>query len=866
MNPNPTSNFVQPIKLNIKSKDIQDMLNNANQWLVIKRDGQKESMQFDKVANRIGKLSKNLNVNVMEIAQKVISRIYDGIKTTEIDKETSEICIENFSKHPDYGELASRICISNIHKNTSPSFSEVTKILYDNKDVNGKECPLVNQEYYDFVMDNSKKINNVIDYDKDYNFDYFGFKTLERAYLWKINDVIVERPQHMLMRVSLAIHRGDLKEAIKCYRGMADGMYIHATPTLYNMGSQREQASSCFLIEIHDDSIDGIYKTLKDCAAISKYAGGIGINVSKIRAKGSRIRGTNGITDGLVRMLKVFNETACYVNQAGKRKGSFAIYLEPWHADVMEYLKLRMELGAESERARDLFYAVWIPDLFMKRVEEDGDWTLMCPDECPNLNKVYGEEFEELYIKYEKEGRGRETVKAQAVWELICDSQIEGGTPYIGFKDSVNRKSNQMNLGIIGGSNLCIEVVEFTSPDEIAVCNLSSLALPKYIDPETNEYNFKLLREMTKQVTRNLNKIINVNFYPVKEAENSNRRHRPIGIGIQGLADTFFKKKYPFDSKEAKELNRKISENIYFAAMEASMELARKRKKYVQDYKRIWNFKKKNPEYVYSEEELKTMEELKTDYNIIEEEMKLPGQYAGAYSSFIGSPMYEGKFQFDLWGVEPSEDMKEEWEALRASIKKHGVYNSLTTAYMPTASTSQILGNFESFEPPTNNIFTRTTLAGTFKVMNKHMVKDLLENNLWSDDMKNRIIVNRGSIQDPKIFGDIPEYIRNLYKNVWDYSQKIMIDLSADRGPFIDQTQSLNLYLDNPEFASLTSMHFYSWKKGLKTGIYYLRSKAKTRAKQITVDAEKNKNSQPTEEEILACSLANPGACEMCSA
>ena len=871
---NKQSTIDYPVKY---SKSIENMLSNTNSWQVIKRDGRSEPVQFDKVVNRIRKLSNGLvNINVMEIAQKVIANIHDGIKTTKIDQETSEICVGKLSVHPDYGVLASRLCISNIHKNTSPSFSEVTKMFYENKDVNGKPYPLINQKYYDFVMNNAKKINSVIDYSKDYNFDYFGFKTLERAYLWKINDIIIERPQHMLMRVSLSIHKDDMKEAIKCYRGMADGYFIHATPTLFNMGSQREQASSCFLLDIDDDSITGIYKTLSDCAKISKYAGGIGISVHKIRAKGSSIRGTNGKTDGLARMLKVFNETACYVNQAGKRKGSFAIYLEPWHKDIKDFLMLRRNTGAESERARDLFYALWVPDLFMERVEKGEKWTLMCPDECPGLHLVYGDKFKELYTKYENEGKGV-VVDAREIWNMVTDSQTETGVPYIGYKDAINKKSNQKNLGIIKSSNLCIEIVEYTSKDEIAVCNLASLSLPKFVDTESNTYNFKLLRENVKIVCKNLNNIINVNFYPVPEAERSNRRHRPVGIGIQGLADTFFLMKYAFSSEKAKKLNKQILENIYFAALETSMELARKRKKYVQEYKRLYNLKVKNPEYVYNESDIKVMEELKENYNIIEEELKLPGKWAGAYSSFVGSPVSEGKLQLDLWGVEPSPEMKDEWDALKASIEKHGVYNSLLVALMPTASTSQILGNFESFEVPTNNIFTRKTLAGTFKVINKHLIKDLIKLGVWDDDFLDELILNNGSIQnisrkDKEGNELIEQWIKDLYKNMWETSQKILIDLAADRAAFIDQTQSLNLYLENPTHKNLSSMHFYAWKKGLKTGIYYLRSKAKAKAQQFSVDIEKVMKMQkgddknPTEEEILACSLANPEACEMCSA
>jgi len=854
----------------------------SSNWNVVKRDGSKEAVSFDKVLRRLNKLAhspdgKKLKVDVMELAQRVISSIYDGVETWQLDQEASQSCVSKITEHPDYGLLASRISVSNNHKITSPSFSEVTQMLWNNKDVNGVHTPLINKRYYDFVMDNKEKINSVIDYERDYKFDYFGFKTLERAYLMKVGGKLVERPQHLFMRVALSIHKDDLREGIKCYKHLADGYYIHATPTLFNMGTNREQASSCFLLNIDSDSIDGIYKTIGDCAKISKFAGGIGVSVHKIRAKNSKIRGTNGTTDGLVPMLKVFNETARYVNQAGKRKGSFAVYLEPWHADIIDFLHLRRNTGTETERARDLFYSLWVPDLFMKRVEEDADWTLMCPDKCPNLHTTYGEEFEKLYTQYESEGKGNKVIKARALWNIVLDSQIETGTPYIGYKDAVNKKNNQKNLGVIQSSNLCHEIVEFTSPDEVAVCNLASIALPRYVESVIEEdgtvkkhFNFTLLREMTKMITKNLNKIIDYNFYPVPEAERSNRRHRPIGIGVQGLADVFAMLRMPFDSMEARDINRKIFENIYFAAIESSMEIARKRKKFVQEYKRIHNQLVKNVEYKYSEEEQKRMEDLESEHFITQDELKLPGQYAGAYSSFIGSPIHEGQLQYDMWGVEPSKDMAEEWDRLKSDIKKHGVRNSLLTALMPTASTSQILSNNECFEPYTNNIYTRRTLAGTFTVINRHLITDLLDLGLWSKDMKDKIILANGSVQD---INEIPDDIKALYKTVWEIKQKSLIDLSADRSPFICQTQSLNLFLKTPNYKNLSAMHFYSWKKGLKTGIYYLRSQAKTSAQKFSVDISKTNNTrrdskagvQQQEEQPFVCNRDDP-TCEACSA
>jgi len=1186
-------------------------MNTTMSMYVLKRSGEREEVSFDKIIKRIQKYSKDLNkLNAIELAQQIIAQIFNGIPTYKIDELTAEICAAKTTLHPDYGKLASRISISNHNKNTSPSYSEVIQLLWDNKDVLGEHCPLINKRLYDMVMEHKNKINATLDYEKDFNYDYFGFKTLERAYLMRINGKIVERPQHLLMRVALSIHKDDIKEALKSYKLMSDGYFTHATPTLFNMGTQREQASSCFLLTVDEDSIDGIYKTIKDCAKISKCAGGIGVAFHKIRAKGSRIRGTNGISNGIVPMLKVFNETARYVDQCftpetivytlngpktiedisigekvltsngsyenvnlpvrheyndeileiqiknaiypikvtqehqimalkgqakglnfsvirnrlekniihtefydakdleigdflvfpkpnyeldipqfteddcymygillgdgyisksvsgislnnttkteiitfatsylqekgikvysytdeeysncisikwatakpgfkftrsqiyddnkikrfdpiflhlplnkikqiikgliitdgcisekeisiemtsysviealrymllrlgslssgykrnrvgnvstyknittklptyvlripripeilemfpnapqsnyfsylcynnniysriesitkthyegvvhdfeidgphdyvvahlgiahnggGKRAGSIACYIEPWHADIFDFLKLKLNTGIEEERARDLFYAMWIPDLFMKRVEEDGDWSLMCPDKSPNLYLTYGEEFEKLYTQYESEGRALKVIKARVVWEAILTSQMETGTPYIGFKDAVNIKNNQKNLGTIQSSNLCHEICEYTSRDEIAVCNLASIPIAKFLEhKDGNKYsplifNYEKLREVVKQVVKNLNKVIDYNYYPVKEAETSNRRHRPQGLGISSLADLYAMMKLPFDSDDARVINRKIFENMYYAALECSMELARKRKKFVQEYKRIIKLGSGtagNPTDL-SEEDKSRLQELKTTYFIIDDELKLPNQYAGAYASFVGSPISEGKFQFDLWNVDPSPEMKEEWDTLRADILKHGIRNSLLIALMPTASTSQILGWNECIEPFTNNIYTRKTLAGTFVIINKYLIQDLLDLGIWNQTMKDKIIMNDGSVQN---IDEIPQIIKDLYKTVWEMKQKTLIDLAADRAPFVCQTQSMNLFVKNPTYKTLNAMHFYSWKKGLKTGIYYLRSQAKTSAQKFSVDLKSNSTKQGT--------------------
>ena len=1057
---------------------------------VAKRTGEREEVSFDKITKRIKKLSQGLHINPMELAQTIISQIYDGISTMQIDELGAELCASRMTVHPDYGILAKRIIISNHHKNTSPSFSEVIQQLWDNVNIHGKHTPIINEKLYKMTMENKAKINTVLDYEKDYNFDYFGFKTLERSYLLKVNGKVVERPQHMIMRVCLGIHKDDIKEAIKSYKMMADGYFTHATPTLFNVGTQREQSFSCFLLQMHDDSMSGIYKTVSDCAIISKYAGGIGLALHKVRAKGSLIGDGAGTSNGIVPMLRVYNATARYANQMNKRKGSFAMYLEPWHADIENFLHLRRNTGAEEERARDLFYAMWIPDLFMERVRANADWTLMCPHECPGLYTTYGDDFKELYERYEAEGRGRCTIKAQKIWQTMIDSQIETGTPYIGYKDHVNRKSNQKNLGVIQSSNLCVigdtilttrngdfpiqelldqevevwngkewsstivrktgenkevikvslidelgnikyiectpyhkfyvidknnneliinannlkknnvlckwfkpskntekiliedieykvlsikytdkycdtycvnepkqhkamfngivtgncnEINEYTAPDEHAVCCLLSIALPKYLEPvevsepvlvytksdckyclaaknvlnregityeeinlddeeirkttinELNKkilecgdgvckveggiintvpqiyfgnrriggykelldelkpkYNFEKLHEATKMAVRNLNKLIDYNYYPVPETETSNRRHRPIGIGIQGLADVFAKLRIPFDSSQALELNREISEHMYLAACQASMEIARKRKKYIQDYRRLIKKLELNPTE-FTNEEKEKMLELKDKYFIYPDEIeKLPMSHAGAYSTFIGSPASQGLLQFDLWDVEPSPQLADEWKQVKDDIKKHGLRNSLLMALMPTASTSQILGNNECFEPYTNNIYTRQTLAGTFTIINKHLIQDCIDLGIWTPELKDRIVLANGSIQD---IDDIPNFIKELYKVVWEIKQKWIVDHAVARGPFICQTQSMNIFMNDPTPNKINKLHFYAWEKGLKTGIYYLRSKAKAQGQKFSIDMTKyNKNKNvKLEEECLSC-------------
>ncbi|ATL49484.1 ribonucleoside-diphosphate reductase subunit alpha [Chitinophaga caeni] len=759
---------------------------------VIKRDGRKESVKFDKITARIEKLCYGLNpdyVDAIDVAKKVILGLYDGVTTTELDNLAAETAASLTTKHPDYALLASRIAVSNLHKNTTKSFSKTMKKLYEYIDPKvGKPAPLLSDEVYEIIKKNADTLDSNIIYDRDFAYDYFGFKTLERSYLLKVDGKIAERPQHMIMRVAVGIHKDDIESVIKTYNLMSERWFTHATPTLFNAGTPKPQMSSCFLLSMKDDSIEGIYDTLKQTAKISQSAGGIGLSIHNIRATGSYISGTNGTSNGIIPMLRVFNDTARYVDQGGgKRKGAFAIYLEPWHADVFEFLDLRKNHGKEELRARDLFYALWISDLFMKRVESDGDWSLFCPHEAPGLHETWGPEFEKLYTQYEQEGRARKTVKAQELWFAILEAQIETGNPYLLYKDSANAKSNQQNLGTIKSSNLCTEIIEYTDANEVAVCNLASLALPRFVNE--GQFDHERLYEVTYQATVNLNRIIDYNYYPVEEARNSNMRHRPVGLGVQGLADAFILMRLPFESEEAKQLNKEIFETIYFAAMTASKDLAIKE---------------------------------------------------GAYETFAGSPLSKGIMQFDMWGVTPTE--RWDWATLKDDVVKHGVRNSLLVAPMPTASTSQILGNNECFEPYTSNIYTRRVLSGEFVVVNKHLLKDLVELGLWDNDMKNKIIAANGSIQK---INEIPANIKELYKTVWEIKQRTLIDMAADRGAYICQSQSLNLFVDTPSTGKLTSMHFYAWKKGLKTGMYYLRTQAAAQAVQFTVEKQGGQNMEP---------------------
>lgn len=790
---------------------------------VIKRDGRRESVKFDKVTARIDRLCYGLDpkhVDSVHVAKKVIEGIYEGVTTSELDNLAAEIAASLTSKHPDYALLASRIAISNLHKNTKKSFSATMKDLYEYVDPRtGQRAPLIAEDVYEIIQKNAEILDSTIIYDRDFDFDYFAFKTLEKSYLLKLGGKVVERPQQMLMRVAVGIHKEDIHAAIETYHGMSERWFIHATPTLFNAGTPKPQLSSCFLLVLKEDSIEGIYDTLKQCAKISQSAGGIGLSIHNIRATGSYIRGTNGTSNGVVPMLRVFNDTARYVDQGGgKRKGSFAVYLEPWHADVFEFLELKKNTGKDELRARDLFYALWIPDLFMKRVEANAAWSLFCPNEAPGLYETWGKEFEERYERYEKEGRAKRVVKAQELWFAILESQIETGTPYMLYKDACNAKSNQQNLGTIRSSNLCTEIVEYTSSDEAAVCNLASVALPRFVID--GKFDHRKLFEVTSAVTRNLNKIIDVNYYPVEEARRSNFRHRPIGIGIQGLADVFILLRMPFDSEEAKVLNKEIFETLYFAAMTASKDLAK------QD---------------------------------------------GPYETFQGSPLSKGIFQFDLWGVTPSP--RWDWEGLREEVRRVGVRNSLLIAPMPTASTSQILGNNECFEPYTSNIYTRRVLSGEFIVVNKYLMKDLAEMGMWNQKMKDKIVAHNGSVQNIE---EIPQKVKDLYKTVWEIKQRTLIDMAADRGAFICQSQSLNLFIQEPNFAKLTSMHFYAWKKGLKTGMYYLRTKPAAEAIKFTVERETSQGvlqetgspaAGKTEEKMaeVACALDNKDECVSCS-
>ncbi len=817
---------------------------------VIKRDGRKEAVKFDKITARIQKLCYGMSnlVDPTTVAMKVIEGIYEGVTTSELDSLAAEVAASMTTRHPDYAQLAARVAVSNLHKNTTKSFAETMKELHEYVNPKtGLHSPLIADDVYEIIEKNAALLDSTLIYDRDFGYDYFGFKTLERSYLLRLNGKIAERPQHMIMRVAIGIHKEDLDSAIETYHLMSKKYFTHATPTLFNSGTPKPQMSSCFLLTMKGDSIDGIYDTLKQCAKISQSAGGIGLSIHNVRATGSYIRGTNGTSNGIVPMLRVFNDTARYVDQGGgKRKGSFAIYMEPWHADIFDFLDLKKNHGKEEMRARDLFYALWIPDLFMKRVKEDGEWTLMDPNECPGLPDTHSQEFEELYEKYEAEGKGRKTIKARELWHKILESQIETGTPYMLYKDAANSKSNQQNLGTIRSSNLCTEIIEYTAEDEVAVCNLASLALPMFV--EEGEFNHDKLFEVTYKVTKNLNRIIDRNYYPVPEARNSNMRHRPIGLGVQGLADTFIKLRMPFTSEDAKKLNKDIFETIYYASLCASKDEA---------------------------------------------------QADGAYKSFEGSPISQGKFQFNLWGV--SEDDlsgRWDWKTLREEIKEHGVRNSLLLAPMPTASTSQILGNNECFEPYTSNIYTRRVLSGEFIVVNKHLLVDLVDLGLWNEELKTEIIRANGSIQH---IDAIPDNIKEMYKTVWEMSMKDIIDMSAERGMFIDQSQSLNLFMENANIGKLTSMHFYAWEQGLKTGMYYLRTKAATDAIKFTVQKQVKAEVEPvveakqtekiqekenlqkatsvaemrvaemakavkdySDEETIACSIDNPDDCEAC--
>ena len=791
---------------------------------VIKRDGRKEAVKFDKITARISKLCYGLNpdfIDPIEVSKKVVQGVYDGVSTVELDNLAAETAAYLTTSHPDYAKLAARIAVSNLHKVTEKSFSANIKAMFEyHNPRTGEAAPLIDEKVYNIIMANAVELDSAIIYDRDYSYDYFGFRTLERSYLLKMNGKIAERPQQMLMRVAVGIHGEDIDAAIETYNLMSERWFTHATPTLFNAGTPKPQLSSCFLLTTKDDSIDGIYDTLKQCAVISQSAGGIGLSIHNIRATGSYIKGTNGTSNGIIPMLKVFNDTARYVDQGGgKRKGAFAIYLEPWHADIYEFLDLKKNHGKEEQRARDLFYALWTPDLFMERVEKDSTWSLFCPHEAPGLSESWGSEFKALYEKYEAEGKARKTVKARELWFTILESQVETGTPYMLYKDAANSKSNQQNLGTIKSSNLCTEIMEYTSADEVAVCNLASINLSRFV--ENGKFDFKNLHSVTKVITRNLNKIIDINYYPVPEARNSNMRHRPIGIGVQGLADAFILMRMPFDSEAAKQLNKDIFETIYFASLEASNDLAK---------------------------------------------------IHGPYESYEGSPASKGVLQFDMWGVKPTSGLWN-WDDLKAKIKANGIRNSLLLAPMPTASTAQILGNNESFEPYTSNIYTRRVLSGEFAIVNKHLLNDLVERGLWNDYLKNQIIAANGSIQGVQ---GIPEEVKQIYKTVWEISQKDIIDMSADRGAFICQSQSLNIYIAKADFAKMSSMHFYAWKKGLKTGMYYLRSQAAAEAIKFTVDQahlDKNKAANQAAMQAkdesqnladMACSLDNPEACEAC--
>jgi ribonucleoside-diphosphate reductase alpha chain len=819
-------------------------MDNSTEMRVIKRNGQLEDLTFDKILNRIRKLGKqaNIHINYQSLVMKVIDQLYDKIPTSKIDELTAEQCAVMSTNHPDYASLAGRIVVSNHQKNTDPVFSNVMKYLYEFKNIHGDNKPLVSNNLWRFLQRHETVLNEMICHDRDYLIDFFGFKTLERAYLFRVGNKIVERPQHMWLRVSIGIHGDvDAEDQDKClqlvketYDLMSQKFFTHATPTLFNAGTPRPQLSSCYLIAMENDSLDGIYNTLHDCAMISKYAGGIGLHIHNIRAKGTHIQGTNGTSNGVVLMLRVFNNTARYVDQGGgKRNGSFAIYLEPWHADIEDFLEMKKNHGDEEMKARDLFYALWISDLFMERVRDNGNWSLFCPHECPGLSDVHGSEFVDLYRSYEMSGKARREINARELWFKILDSQMETGTPYLLYKDAVNLKSNQKNLGTIKSSNLCCEIIEYSDAEETAVCNLASIALPTFVNQETNQIDYDKLHEVTKVVTNNLNKVIDINFYPTEKTKRSNMRHRPIGIGVQGLADTFVLMDIPFHSDKAKEVNKLIFETIYHASLERSNEIAIERNEMINK--------------LSSSERFKLLDFIgEAEYPLIRKSKNL----MGTYSSFEGSPASQGILQFDMWNVTPTE--RYDWTKLKESIKQYGLRNSLLVAPMPTASTSQILGFNECFEPFTSNLYSRRTLAGEFVVVNKYLMKELISLGQWNEQIKNNIIANKGSVQQLTM---LPEHIRNKYKIVWEIPMKHVIDMAADRGAYICQSQSLNLWVEDPNYNTLTSMHFYSWKKGLKTGIYYLRRKAKHQAQQFTIEPEQKQDTEERDE-----------ICEMCSA
>ena len=845
--------------------------NNVSEMYIIKRNGKKEIISFDKILKRIKNLGKEIglqNIAYAQVTMKIIDQLYDNIETTKIDELTAEQCASMASTHPDYTMLASAISISNLHKNTSASFYDTMIKLYNFVDVNNNGYKLISNILIDTLEKNKEIIESFIDYKRDYLFDFFGYKTLERAYLMKCNNKIIERPQHMFMRVALTIHNDNMEKVKETYDEMSKKYFIHATPTLFNAGTPRPQLSSCYLIAMEEDSIDGIFDTLKDCAKISKWSGGIGLHIHNIRSSGSHIRGTNGVSNGIIPMLGVYNKTARYVDQGGKRNGSFAIYLEPHHPDIEDFLELKKNHGDEESKCRDLFYGIWISDLFMERVKENKLWSLFCPDKTPGLADVYGENFKNLYIKYEKENRYIKQINARDLWMKILDSQMETGTPYLLYKDACNQKSNQKNLGTIKSSNLCTEIIEYSDKNETAVCNLASIALSMYVN-EDKTFNYDKLYSNTKILVTNLNNIIDINYYPTLKTERSNLNHRPIGIGVQGLADTFFKMDLAFTSDEAKLINKMIFETIYYAALERSNEIAKERYEDMLYLKQEylygnWNFiendeNNKFKKYdIYNVTEASLSSAVSTDnkieillnkYKPIKSEIeKLSDKLMGSYSSFNGSPMSEGLFQFDLWNEKPIED-RYDWNKLKQNIITYGLRNSLLTAPMPTASTSQILGNNECFEPITSNIYSRSTLAGQFVLVNKYLVNELIKLNLWNESIKNNIIQNKGSIQHIE---NIPSNIKNKFKTVWELPMKDIINMSKDRGIYICQSQSLNLWMEDPDPTALTNMHFYSWKIGLKTGIYYLRRKARHQAQQFTIEPKKNDEND------------NDGDCLMC--